>query len=132
MAVTTNQTADVAQVLADIIGTVAGLRVASYVSDAARAPVAIIAQPEIDYGDSEAPFCFAVWTFPVAIVVNRNQDRDAQRDLSRYVTEAAVALDQAEPPAGIFDITPLTARPSTVTVAGQELPAYELRVRVRA
>lgn len=132
MAVTAAQTADVAQVLEEIIAGVDGLRVSWWLSDASRPPVAVIAQPEIDYGDAEAPFCFAVWTFPVAIVVNRNQDRDAQRDLSRLVAEVAVALNQAEPPAGVFDITPITARPTTVAVAGQDLPAYELRVRVRA
>jgi hypothetical protein len=132
MAVTTAQTLDVANVLADIISTVEGLRVVSYVSDSSRPPVAVIAQPDIDYGDSEAPFCFASWTFPVAIIVNRNQDRDAQRELSRFVAEVAVALNDADVPAGVFDITPLTARPSTVTVAGTDLPAYELRVRVRA
>jgi len=132
MAVTTNQTADVAQALADVIDTVDGLRVVWWISDAARPPVAVIAQPEIDYVDASAPFCFASWTFPVVVVVNRNQDRDAQRELSRFVSEVAGALDDATPPAGVFDITPLTARPSTVTVAGADMPAYELRVRVRA
>jgi hypothetical protein len=132
MAVTTAQTADVAQVLADIIGTVEGLRVTWWISDAARPPVAVIAQPEIDYTDPEAPFCFARWTFPVAIVVERANDRDAQRKLSAFVAAVAVALNDADPPDGVFDITPLTARPSTVAVAGTDLPAYELRVRVRA
>lgn len=131
MAVTATQTLDVAQILANVIGTVEGLRVAWWISDAARPPVAIIAQPEIDYADPEAPFCFAAWVFPVAIVVNRNQDRDAQTDLSRLVSEVAVALDDANPD-GVFDLAPLTARPTTVAVAGTDLPAYELRVRVRA
>lgn len=131
MAVTTAQTLDVAQVLADIIDTVDGLRVVWWVSDASRPPVAVIAQPEIDYGDPTAPFCFAAWTFPVAIVVDRNQDRDAQRKLSGFVSAVVVALADAAPD-GVFDITPLTARPSVVTVAGTDLPAYELRVRVRA
>jgi hypothetical protein len=132
MAVTAAKTADVAQVLADIIGTVDGLRVTWWISDAARPPVAVIAQPDIDYSDPDAPFCFAVWTFPVAVVVERASDRDAQRKLSAFVSAVAVALDEAVAPDGVFDITPLTARPSTVTVAGLDLPAYELRVRVRA
>lgn len=131
MSSTASKTADVAQVLADVIGTVDGLRVVWWVSDAARPPVAIIAQPEIDYVDPEAPFCFASWLFPVAIVVNRSNDRDAQRELSDFVNAVAVALDGAQV-ADVFDIAPLTARPSTVAVAGTDLPAYELRVRVRA
>ena len=132
MAVTTAQTVDVAQVLADIVGTVPELRVVWWVSDASRPPVAVIAQPEIDFGDPDAPFCFARWTFPISIVVERSNDRDAQRKLSYYVSAVAVALNDADPPDGVFDITPLTARPSVVTVAGTDLPAYELRVRVRA
>lgn len=131
MAVTAAQTVDVAAVLAEIIGTVDGLRVTSYVSDAARPPVAVVALPEIDYSDPEVPFCFAAWTFPVAIIVNRNNDRDAQRELSGFVAAVAVALNDAQPD-GVFDISPLTARPTTVTVAGTDQPAYELRVRVRA
>lgn len=132
MSVTTNKTADVAQALATIIDTVDGLRVVWWLSDASRPPVAIIAQPEIDYAAPEVPFCFAAWTFPVAIVVNRSNDRDAQRELSDFVNAVALALDGAQVPDGVFDIQPLTARPSTVAVSGQDLPAYELRVRVRA
>lgn len=131
MSLTTATTLDVAQVLAEMIDTVDGLRVVWWVSDAARPPVAVITQPEIDYVDAEAPFCFATWTFPVAIVVERNNDRDAQTKLSQYVSDVALALSGPTPD-GVFDITPLTARPSTVSVAGTDLPAYELRVRVRA
>lgn len=132
MSVSTATTLDVAQVLAEIIGTVDGLRVVWWISDASRPPVAVIAQPDIDYVDAATPFCFASWVFPVAIVVERNNDRDAQTKLSKYVSAVALALADAVPPDGVFDITPLTARPSTVSVAGTDLPAYELRVRVRA
>jgi hypothetical protein len=131
MGVTTAQTYDVAQVLADLIGAVDDIRVVWWISDASRPPVAIIAQPEIDYADPDAPFCFATWLFPVAVVVNRNNDRDAQRDLSRLVNEVVLALD-VPPPDGVHEISALTARPTTVAVSGQDLPAYELRVRVRA
>ncbi len=103
-----------------------------WVSDASRPPVAIIAQPSIDYADTDAPFCFASWTFGIAIVVNRSNDREAQRELSRLVNEVALAIDTADAPAGVFDIAALDARPSVVSIAGTDLPAYELRVRVRA
>lgn len=131
MVVTTAQTADVAQALVDAIEAVPGLRATWYVSDASRPPVAVIAQPDIDYTEGSAGFCTAAWTFPVTIVVTRNNDRDAQRDLSRYVHDVALALDAAEPD-GVFSIEPLDASPTTVTLSGQELPAYELRVLVRA
>lgn len=131
MAVTTVLTENAAQVIADILDTVEGLRVTWYVNDNARPPVAVIGQPEIDYVDPESPFCFATWNFSVVIVVNRNNDRDAQRELSRFVSEAAIALNDAQPD-GVFSVEPLTARPLTVTISGTELPSYELRVRLRA
>lgn len=131
MAVTTTQTTDVAQALGTALGAVTGLRTTWYVSDASRPPVAVIGQPDIDYTDQTAAFCNALWTFPVTIVVARNNDRDAQSDLSRYVNEVAIALRDANPD-GVFSIEPLDARPTTVTISGQELPAYEMRVAVRA
>jgi hypothetical protein len=131
VSVTKAQTADVAQALADAIGTVEGLRVTWYIADNSRPPCAVIAQPTIDYADPEVPFCQASWEFPVVIVVNRSQDAAAQRELSRFVSEVANALNEAQPD-GIFSIEPLTARPTTVSLAGLDVPAYELRVRVRA
>jgi hypothetical protein len=131
VAIPVAQAADVAQALVEALETVDGLRATWYVSDAARPPVAVVAQPEIDYTDSTAGFCAAAWTFPVTVVVTRNNDRDAQRDLSRFVNEVALALRDATPD-GVLSIDPLDARPTTVTVSGQELPAYELRVVVRA
>lgn len=131
MAVPLTQTVDVAEALVTALGAVEGLRTTWYVSDASRPPVAVIAQPDIDYVDSTGGFCLAVWTFPVTVVVTRNNDRDAQRDLSRYVNEVALALRDANPD-GVFSIEPLDARPTTVSIGGQELPAYEMRVAVRA
>jgi hypothetical protein len=51
--------------------------------------------------------------------------------LSRLVRDVANALThpQAE---GIYDAQPVTAEPTTATIAGQELPAYVIRVRVLA
>jgi hypothetical protein len=131
MAVSTAQHADVAQVLASVLGDVDGLRVVWWVSDATRPPAAVLGQPTIDYLDPDAPFCFATYTFPVSIVVNRNTDRDAQADLSRLTYQAAAALAAAEPD-GIFSIEPTDARPSTTEVGGISLPSYLMYVRVRA
>jgi hypothetical protein len=98
MAVTEAQTADVAQVLAEILGGVEGLRTSWWLADNSRPPVAILGQPSIDYVDPESPFCFATWDFPVVIVVNRGSgggERDAQRELSRLVSACALALSNA-------------------------------------
>lgn len=131
MAVTTRSTVDVATALSAELEAIDGLRVSWYVADTARPPIAIIAQPTIDYTDQTAGFCSASWDFPITIVVSRNADRDAQTELSRLVSEIAQALQAATPP-GIFDIQPTIARPIAVTLAGAELPAYELRATVRA
>lgn len=131
MAVTTAQTTDVAQALAVLLDGVSGLRVEPYVSDAARPPCAVIALPRIDWQDPDAGFCWATWDFPITIVTARNSARDAQADLSRLVRDVANAL-MHPPMDGIHDIQPLTGDPTTATIAGQELPAYLLRVKVLA
>lgn len=131
MAVSTATTVDVAEALRGCLSGVDGLRVYEYAADTARPPCAVILQPEIDYLDNQSGFCTATWTFPVAIVVARNNDRDAQRDLSRLVSECAQALNTAEPD-GIFAIEPVDARPTTVNVSGTDLAGYAMTVRVRA
>lgn len=131
MAVTTAQTIDVARVLAEALGDVDGLRVEWYPADKARPPVALVALAEIDYQDPEAGFCHATYTFPVTIVTARNNDRDTVTELYRLVGEVALALEHADG-TGVFDISPLDARPTTVTINGQELPAYTVRVQVHA
>jgi hypothetical protein len=131
MAITVAQTTEVAQVLADLLATVEGLRVEPYVSDKSRPPVAVVALPTITWDDPEAGFCWASWEFPITVITARNSDRDAQADLSRLVRDVAGALNHA-PVAGVHDIQLLDARPTTATIAGQELPAYQVRVKVLA
>lgn len=131
MAVTTAQTVDVSQALATALADVDGLRVEWYVADKARPPCAVIGLPLIDWNDPDSTFCWARWEFPVAIVTARNNDRDAQVELSRLVRDVANALTGPTPP-GLFDITMLDARPSTTVIAGAELPSYIVRVQVRA
>ena len=131
MAVTTAQTTDVAQALAGLLGGVSGLRVEPYISDKSRPPVAVIALPSITWDDPEAGFCWAAWEFPITVITARNQDRDAQTELSRLVRDVALALAHAPAP-GIQDIQLLDARPTTATIAGQELPGYTVRVKVLA
>ena len=131
MAVTTASTSDVSQALAMALADVPGLRVVWYVADTARPPVCIVGLPTIDYIDTQSGFCRATWDYPLTIVAMRNNDREAQSELSRFVSDVSLALDAAEPP-GVFEITPTEARPISVNVNGQDLPAYELRVRVRA
>jgi hypothetical protein len=131
MAVSTKPTVEVASALAEILSEVEGLRVVWYVADNARPPVAIIAQPSIDYVDPASPFCSAAWTFGVSIAVNRNQDLQAQKDLSRLVSECVRALDEAEVE-GIFSIEPQLATPTTLTISGVDMPGYTLRLVIRA
>jgi hypothetical protein len=131
MAVSTAQTMDVTEVLADLIGDVEGLRVEAYVADKLRPPVAVVGLPVITWNDPEAGFCWATWEVPVTVVTARNTDRDAQTELSHFVRDIAVALNH-EAVDGIFMIQMLDARPTTATISGQELPAYLMRVQVRA
>jgi hypothetical protein len=131
MAITAVQTVDIATALEQVLDGVDGLRAYRYVADNFRPPGAIVAMPSIDWADPESGFCSATWTFGISIIVGRNQDRAAQDLLSRLVSEAAQALNTADVE-GVVSIEVLTAIPSTVSVSGQELPAYTVRVRVRA
>lgn len=133
MAVTTATTSDVSQALAMALADVAGLRVVWYVADTSRPPVCIVGQPRIDYTDNLGGFCRATWDYPLTIITIRNSERDAQAELSRLVSEVAQALDVAQVD-GIAEISPQRADPvpGGVSVNGQDLPAYELRVLVRA
>jgi hypothetical protein len=131
MAVTTAQTTDVAKVLATVLESVPGLRTSWFVNDSARPPVAVVMQPDIDFSDSSGGFCTSVWTWPVTLIVSRSNDRESQVDLGRLVCDVANALNDAQPE-GVFSIEPLTARPITVSLNGQDLPAYQLSVLIRA
>ncbi len=132
MAVTTAQTLDIAQVLADLLAGVEGLRVEQYVADKSRPPVAVIGQPDINFQDPDSGFCWASWEFPITIITARNNDRDAQRELSRLVRDVVNALTHPTVD-DVYDITCLDARPiTTALIAGQELPAYLVRCLVRA
>jgi hypothetical protein len=131
MAVTVKATADVAKVLDAILDEIAGLRTYWYVADTVRPPAVIVGQPDIDYADASSGFCFARWEFPLTVIVSRNADRAAQEALSRRTNEIAAALNAAESD-DVFSIEPLDARPTTANVAGQDLPAYLMRVAVRA
>jgi hypothetical protein len=132
MAVTEAQTVDVSQVVASMLAGVDGLRTDWYVSDASRPPVAVIGLPYINWADPSSTFCWAVWEYPVTVATARNNDRDAQLELSRLVRDVAVALDGPTPP-GVFDVTLLDARyDPNFSISGQALPAYLVRVQVRA
>jgi hypothetical protein len=131
MASTTMQTTDVATVLHDLIKTVPGIRAYQYVADITRPPAVVIMQPTLDFQDQSAGFCRAVWLFPVVLVTTRSNDRAAQAEMSKLLLDVVNALDGDA--AGVLSIEPLSARPLPgVAVNGQELPAYELSIRIRA
>lgn len=131
MAVTTATTIDIATALEEILSSVDGMRAYRYVADNFRPPGAVIAMPSIDYEDPDAGFCSATWAFPISLIVSRNQDRASQDLLARLLSEVVQAIDGAEVE-GVFSIDVLSAVPTSVTVAGQDLPSYSLRVRCRA
>lgn len=134
MATTTVQTTDVATAMAELLAEVPGARTYAYVSDATRPPTGggavVIGQPDLDFADQQSGFCACTWSFPITILVARDQDRQAQKQLSRLVFEVVSALSiDVE---GIFSIEPLDARPTTTDLGGVSLPSYLLNVRVRA
>jgi ABC-type sugar transport system substrate-binding protein len=120
-----------AKALASMLGAVPDVRIYSYVADASRVPFIVVGQPTADFQDAEAGFCRATWEFPVTVVTARNTDAASQAALLNAVDATVDAL-AAEPPSGVFSVDPLDARPITASVGGQDLPAYQLRVRVRA
>jgi hypothetical protein len=75
---------------------------------------------------------WATFEVPITIITARSNDRDAQVELSRLVRDVANALNTPGVVPGIFSIDLLDARSGTASIAGQELPAYNMRVRVRA
>lgn len=133
MVVTTASTTDVSQVLSACLADISGLRVESYVADKARPPVAVIGLPIIDWTDPESAFCWASWEYPITVITSRANDKEAQAELARFVRDIANALDTADlAGTGVFSIQPLDARPAIATINGQELPAYNVRIQVRA
>jgi hypothetical protein len=132
MATTTAQTTDVAGVLSGLIESVEDLRVYPYVADTVRPPAAVIGQPELDFTDQSAGFCRAIWLFPVTLITTRTNERTAQAEMSKLLLDVVTALG-GDAPDGVASIEPLSARPlSGVAVNGQELPAYQLNIRIRA
>ena len=131
MALSTLQITDVTAILERILGGVEDLRVYTQVTDTVRPPAVVIAQPVITFNDPESGFCSASWAFGMTVIVSRNNDRAAQSAMSRYLLEIATVLDADDVP-GVLSIQPIDASPVSVTLSGQELPAYTFRVQVRA
>lgn len=131
MAVTAVRLGDLSKSLATMLEAIEGLRVYSFVPDNFRPPGVIVALPAIDFRDNQSGFCRATWTFPLSLIVPRNSEREAQDALSRLLSDIVVALD-ADPPDGIFSVEPMDALTTSISVNGQDLPAYNLRVAVRA
>lgn len=136
MAVTTAHALDLSQVLAEILEPIAGLRLYWYVADTVRPATnggaLVVMQPTVDYLDQASAFCSATWTYPLTLLVARNNDRDAQLMLSRLLQEVTAALGTAVPPNGILSIDPVDARPTVVNLSGTDLPGYAITVRIRA
>lgn len=133
MAVTEQTTVDVAQVLSAALVGVDGARVEWYVADKSRPPVIVIGLPTIDWQDPESGFCWATWEFPLLVVTTRANDRAAQVELATLVRDVANALNDFNTSgSGVFYVAALDAHPTVATIGGQELPAYNVRVQVRA
>jgi hypothetical protein len=134
MGATAAQTTDVAGVLHGLIDSVEGLRVYPYVADGVRVPAAVIGQPSIDFADTSGGFCRAVWLFPVTLITARSSERAAQAEMSKLLLDVVTAVGQDVPESTwVLSVEPLDARPLPgVAVNGQELPAYQLNIRIRA
>jgi hypothetical protein len=131
MAVTDVASIDISQELAEVLTGVEDLRPYWYVSDAVRPPAVVIGMPSVDFQDTLGGFCASTWSYPLTLVVGRNNDREAQKALSHYLQLVTTKLAKASVPS-IQLIEPVDARPITVSINGQDLPAYALTVRVRA
>jgi hypothetical protein len=131
MVVTSVQTVDIASALEDVLSGVDGLRAYRYVADSVRVPAAVVALPTIDYADPESGFCTATWSFGISIIVSRSSDRASQDALSQMVSDVVQALDAAQLD-GVLAVEVLSAVPTSITLNGQDLPAYTVRVQVRA
>ena len=125
------QSADVAKVLANILGGIPKVRVHSYVADTTRVPAIVIGLPDVSWVDEDAGPSWATWTYPLTLVVARSNDRDAQADLSRLLDDTATALAKADPDE-LTTVEPVDGHPQIVNLAGADLPGYQLNVRVRA
>lgn len=131
MAVTTREAVDVSAALATALEDVGGLRVEWGPMDKARPPCCVLSLPTLTFNDETSGFCWALWDYSLALVTARNQDVAAQQELSRLVRDVANALNHQDVE-GLSDVSVLDARPTTVAISGQELPAYLVRVQVRA
>lgn len=130
MALSDSTITDTAELLASALRGIAGLRVYPHVADTFRPPGVVIGLPVVDYTDPLAGFCGATYDHSVVLIVARNNDREAQRELSRWLGLIVPALRDTATPG--VSIEPQSARPGPHTVNGQELPGYTLRVLVRA
>lgn len=133
MAIGTGTIADTAELLAGILAGIDGLRSYPYVADKFMPPGVIVGLPTIDYADPASGFCNATYDHELVLVVSRNQDLQAHRDLSKWLAAIAAAIaaaDKATPAGSSIEVR--TATPGPINVSGQELPGYTLRVLVRA
>jgi len=129
---TSVETKDLSALLYDIIDALPNVRAYAFIADNVRVPAAVIGQPTLDFTDQSGGFCRAVWQFPVTVITSRSSERNAQAEMSRLLLDIVTALGAADP-AEVLSLEPLTARPLPgVAVNGQELPAYQLDVRIRA
>lgn len=131
MAVSAVETTDIATALEELLNGIDGLRAYRYVADGARVPCIIVSLPTITWNDQDSGFCAASWEFGLSLIVSRANDRAAQDALSAMVSAVARTLDGVQVD-GRFMVDMLTASPATITLSGQDLPAYNLSVRVRA
>jgi hypothetical protein len=123
----------VADALGMVLKEVPGLRVHAYLPDTFTPPGIVVGQPTVDFANPDAAFCWAVWDYPLTLVVARSSDRVAQQDLLNHLRGVVSAL-RANPTlsgnARTSQVT--TATPGTVEVNGTALPMYSIAVSVYA
>lgn len=124
---------DVAQALADAIGTVPGLRSWAYLPDTFQPPGVVVGQPDLAYEGVQRSFCTALWSFPLHLVVARTQDRTAQESLFTFLDAVVKAIDEDSTLGGVAQMARVTrATPTTQSTSAGELPGYTVNVDVLA
>jgi hypothetical protein len=124
---------DIAEALAGALSVIPDVRVYAWMPDTFNAPGIVVGQPAMDWEGDGRTFQNISWEFPVAVVVLRNTDREAQAALYRLVEAVADVLAEDHDLGGLVQTSRLlNASPTTVTTNGQELPAYALAIRIIA
>lgn len=120
-----------AEALADVLGSINGLRSYPLLPDQFSPPGVVVGQPTFDYQTAPEVPCSLQMEVPGYLTVARSSDRQAQVQLLDFVEAIDGVLDKDETLGGrVVHAALLRATPATVSTSGQDLPSYELSFRL--